>query len=44
MASREPDHTDELLSKYEAGVWIFLAIAALASLGLILWLGYLLFL
>jgi hypothetical protein len=40
MASREPHDTDELLSKYERGVWIFLAIAALASFGLILWLGY----
>jgi len=30
---------DELLSKYEAGVWI-LALAALAILGLIFWLGY----
>ena len=31
---------DELLSKYEAGVWIFLALIALAILGLISWLGY----
>ena len=41
-ASMEPikPNPDELLSKYEAGVWIFLAPAALAILGLIFWLGY----
>jgi hypothetical protein len=44
MASRKRDHTDELLSKYEAGVWIFLMVVALATLGLILWLGYMVFL
>jgi hypothetical protein len=43
MASRKPDNTYEILSKYQAGVWIFLALAALASLGLIFWLGYMVF-
>jgi hypothetical protein len=42
--AREPDQINEVLSKYEGGVWIFLALAALASLGLILWLGYMLLL
>jgi hypothetical protein len=31
---------DDLLQKYEAGVWIFLIVAAAAFLGFILWLGY----
>jgi hypothetical protein len=31
-------NAEELLSRYEAGVWIFLA--TLAILGLIFWLGY----
>ena len=33
-------NAEELLSKYEGGVWVFLALVALAILGLIFWLGY----
>ena len=35
---------NELLNKYESGVWIFLIVVAAAILGLILWLGYMVFL
>ena len=35
---------DQLLAKYETGVWIFLIIAAAAFFGFILWLGYMVFL
>jgi hypothetical protein len=35
---------NELLNKYETGVWIFLIVVAAAILGLILWLGYMVFL
>jgi hypothetical protein len=34
---------DDLLKKYESGVWIFLIVAVAAFLGVILWLGYMLF-
>jgi hypothetical protein len=38
----DKDHwsRDELLKRYETGVWVFLIVAAAAFLGLILWMGY----
>jgi hypothetical protein len=42
----ENDHwsREGLLRRYEAGVWTFLLIAAAAIFGLILWMGYEVFL
>jgi uncharacterized membrane protein len=34
---------DDLLKKYEGGVWIFLIVSVSAFLGFILWLGYMVF-
>ena len=31
---------EELLKRYETGVWVFLIVAAAAFLGLIFWMGY----
>jgi hypothetical protein len=41
----EDNHSsrDDLLKKYEGGVWIFLILAVAALLGFILWLGYVVF-
>lgn len=37
---RMDDNWEEMLAKFETGVWIFLIVASAAILGLILWLGY----
>jgi hypothetical protein len=46
MESRKANHDQQgdPLSKYEGGVWIFLLVVAVAILGLIFWLGYMVFL
>jgi hypothetical protein len=37
---RMDDNWEEMLAKFETGVWIFLIVVSAAILGLILWLGY----
>ena len=42
----ENDHwsRDDWLKSYETGVWVFLIVVVAAFLGLILWMGYTIFL
>jgi hypothetical protein len=43
-SNKSDDRFTDILDKYETGVWIFLMVAAAAIFGLILWLGYMVFL
>jgi hypothetical protein len=42
--NKSDDNFPDILARYETGVWIALLVAAAAIFGLILWLGYMVFL
>ena len=44
MVTNHPEHwsRDEVLARYEGGVWILLAVVAVALIAIIAWLGFIL--
>jgi hypothetical protein len=42
--SKPDEQLPDILAQYQTGVWIALLVAAAAIFGLILWLGYMVFL